>query len=156
MLVTPKNGTACFTLALVMVSTGIIHLRRYHGSSWMLAITVARSRFHSLTELRNLSKSCARADNCRRRVLGVGRYSHRGQLCWHCARSAPTRRILVHSNGWRTVGMRWFSLATPDLGSLRLSHLWWTSAAYQCCLLCSSSCSSTLREENHTHQSEDE
>jgi len=29
MLVTPKNGTACFTFALVIVSTGIIHLPRH-------------------------------------------------------------------------------------------------------------------------------
>ncbi len=32
MLVTPKNGTACFTFALVIVSTGIIHLPRLQGS----------------------------------------------------------------------------------------------------------------------------
>jgi hypothetical protein len=27
MSLTPKNGTACFTFALVMVSTGMLHLR---------------------------------------------------------------------------------------------------------------------------------
>lgn len=60
------------------------------------------------------SSDYALADNRRSRVPDVRRYSHRGQLRWHCARSTQTSRILVHSNSRRTVRMHRLSFSTES------------------------------------------
>jgi hypothetical protein len=71
---------------------------------------------------------CACADNRGSRIRDIGRSSNGTELPWHCAGSAHTSRILVHSNSWGIVGMRWFSPAAetqtpcvyPALGGPRL------------------------------------